>query len=162
MELYSSWPPHTSHKLQPLHRCVCLDPLRVFTMKRVITLWWVIQENQLDFTIFLNSLGKSYPRAFTPINNQKGFIKSKQEIIKVWYLSSQKIKDRTKENEACWSLVKAAIPGTRDIHYLNVPDLVKIKLFSNSNEFQIYDLKKGDFIPTEIVVANDNYAVGYL
>lgn len=89
------------------------------------------------------------------------FVKSKQQAIKVLYLSSQSIRDKVKENEARWSLVTSAIPGTRDIHHLSVVDkyVVNIKLFVNSNEFQIYDLEKETF-QTEIVSCHKDYAVG--
>ena len=67
-----SFPPHCSHKLQPLDRAV-YEPFKRY-YNSVCDCW--IKENRgKTMTIYdiLDMVGRAFPRAFTPVNIQSGF-----------------------------------------------------------------------------------------
>lgn len=67
-----TFPPHTSHKLQPLDRSV-FGPLKKFYNKACSE--WLLSNPGKPMTIYevAECFGKSYPLAFTPSNIQSGF-----------------------------------------------------------------------------------------
>lgn len=70
-----TFPPHTSHKLQPLDISV-YGPLKTYYNQAVEA--WLYNHNGNTFTIYsvAEALGIAYPRAFTPRNILSGFRKS--------------------------------------------------------------------------------------
>lgn len=67
-----TFPPHTSHKLQPLDRTV-FGPLKKYYNKACNE--WLLQHPGSPLTIYhvAECFGKAYPLAFTPSNIQSGF-----------------------------------------------------------------------------------------
>lgn len=67
-----TFPPHTSHKLQPLDRTV-FGPLKKYYDKACNE--WLLQHPGSPLTIYhvAECFGKAYPLAFTPSNIQSGF-----------------------------------------------------------------------------------------
>lgn len=70
-----TYPPHTSHKLQPLDLSV-FGPLKTYYNQAVEA--WLLNNKGNTFDIYsvAEALGTAYPRAFTPSNVMSGFRKS--------------------------------------------------------------------------------------
>lgn len=78
-----TFPPHTSHKLQPLDRTV-FGPFK--TYKDQASKEWMHTNPGRPITIYDMAalVGKAFPRAFTPENITKGF-----EVTGIWFKNSQ-------------------------------------------------------------------------
>lgn len=70
-----TFPPHTSHRLQPLDLSV-YGPLKTYYNQAVEA--WLLNNKGKTFDIYsvAEALGTAYPRAFTPNNVLSGFRKS--------------------------------------------------------------------------------------
>jgi hypothetical protein len=70
-----TYPPHTSHRLQPLDLTV-YGPLKTYYNQAVEA--WLLNNKGKTFDIYgiAEALGAAYPRAFTPSNVMSGFKKS--------------------------------------------------------------------------------------
>lgn len=70
-----TFPPHTSHKLQPLDLSV-YSPLKNYYNQAVETWLYNHKGNTFDIYAVAEALGAAYPKAFTPSNILSGFRKS--------------------------------------------------------------------------------------
>ncbi|CAK1592219.1 unnamed protein product [Parnassius mnemosyne] len=73
-----TFPPHTSHKLQPLDRTV-FGPLKKYYNKACND--WLLQHPGTPLTIYnvAECFGTAFPLAFTPSNIQNGF-----KVARIW------------------------------------------------------------------------------